>query len=146
LNIYLDASVAVSLITLESRTDTLRIWMSGIDPDTMFISPWVTAEVASALSIKVRTKAIDMLQRAQAQASWGKLCDAIFETVPVTAATFETAAQFCANPAINLRAPDALHLAIARHTSLTIATLDRDMLTAASQLGIAAFSPIEDNS
>jgi len=42
---------------------------------------------------------------------------------------------------VMLRAPDALHLAIARRIGATRATLDRRLLPAAQQLGVAVEIP-----
>jgi hypothetical protein len=42
---------------------------------------------------------------------------------------------------LRLRAPDALHLAIARHLDVSLVTLDRRMAAAARELGIAVEMP-----
>ena len=42
---------------------------------------------------------------------------------------------------LGLRAPDALHLAIARRLDATLVTLDRRMATAARELGVAVEEP-----
>jgi hypothetical protein len=42
---------------------------------------------------------------------------------------------------LGLRAPDALHLAIARRLDATLVTLDRRLATAARELGVAVEDP-----
>jgi predicted nucleic acid-binding protein len=144
LSIYLDASVAVPLVASETHSDALLRWWTGVGPGLLTVSPWVTAEVVSALSLKVRVRAIDLAQRARAQATWNEYCERDFASVEIRQEDFEAVALFCADPERKLRAPDALHLAIAERAGLDVATLDHTMLSAAPALGIRAFSPLED--
>lgn len=52
---------------------------------------------------------------------------------------FELAGQYIANFATQLRAPDALHLAVAHNNGVgVVATLDEEMLSAARRLKIQA--------
>jgi predicted nucleic acid-binding protein len=144
LSIYLDASVAVSLVTEEPNSNALLQWWAGIGVGVLTISPWVTAEVISGLSLKVRMKEIDLAQRAQAQMTWNDYRVHDFGAVAIENEDFSVAAQLCVDPDHKLRAADALHLAIAKRAGLRVATLDRTMLSAALALGIRAFSPLED--
>jgi predicted nucleic acid-binding protein len=54
----------------------------------------------------------------------------------VTAAAFHTAATFADQPALGLRAGDALHLAIASEHGATVYTLDRRLADAGPAVGV----------
>lgn len=55
----------------------------------------------------------------------------------LVSADFDAAADYCAEHALKLRGPDALHLAAARRLGCTeIATLDELMSVAATRLGL----------
>ncbi len=94
--------------------------------------------MASALSLKVRTGDLDIAGRDDAAAAWGALRRATFSTVRVEQAHFETAARFVARHELGLRAPDGLHLAIAWHHGVGLATLDARLRRAAVVFGVEA--------
>jgi hypothetical protein len=103
----------------------------------MLVSDFAAAEVASALSQLVRMGRL--------QASDGAACLTDFD---VWRAAMTTAAEIHAADArlagayvrrfhLALRAPDALHIAIARRLDVALVTLDRRMAAAAVELGVA---------
>ena len=51
---------------------------------------------------------------------------------------------FASRLPLALRAPDALHLAIARRLDVALVTLDRRMAAAAKELGVAVEVPTSD--
>jgi predicted nucleic acid-binding protein len=57
--------------------------------------------------------------------------------LPVTSDHFRTAARFADDHALGLRAPDALHLAIAAGHGATLVTLDRRLSAAGKALRVA---------
>lgn len=138
MNLYLDTSVLVSALTHETSTPRVNAWLRAQAPATLLISEWTHTEVASALSIKLRTGAITLEARANAANGFARLAADSLPTLAVTGEHFEIAADFAAQHALGVRAGDALHLAIARHSGLTLATLDNRMADAALALGIPA--------
>jgi uncharacterized protein len=138
LNLYLDTSVLVSALTRETSTPRVNSWLRAQAPATLLISEWTHTEVASALSIKLRTGAITLEARANAASGFARLATDSLPTLAVTGEHFEIAAGFAAQHALGVRAGDALHLAIARLSGLTLATLDNRMADAALALGIPA--------
>ena len=131
---YLDTSVIIAAITLEPRTADVAQWLANTA--NLYISSWVVTEVASALSIKLRTGAITLEERAASMAHWQTLQEESLTQLSVDPAHFETAAIFATHHNLGLRAGDALHLAIAAAHGLPIATLDKTMGAAAPVLGV----------
>ena len=101
------------------------------------ISDWVATEVSSALSLKVSTRALDISQRAVAQASFDRMVSQGLDVVAVTRAHFMQAARFAERHDLALRGGDALHLAICADHGASLATLDRRLRDAAPTLGVA---------
>lgn len=135
---YLDASLVVAALTSEESTNRVQEWLAQRPSGQLFLSPWVTAEVSSALSIKLRMGRIDLDARATALASFSRLVPHVFGVVDVIAEHFGDAARFANQHTLNLRAGDALHLAIASDHGLTLCTLDRRLAEAGPALGIPA--------
>lgn len=133
---YLDASLVVALLTPETHSARADAWFAHQEPGALCISGWVATEVASALSIKLRTGALSKDRRAAALAAWTKLRTDSLLTLAVLDQHFEVAAGFAAQHELNLRAGDALHLAIAVDGGHALVTLDQSMAEAASHLGI----------
>jgi uncharacterized protein len=134
---YLDASFIVTFLTNEPDKSQVSHWLSGYVDGTLFISPWVTTEVASALSIKERRGDLTPEMRADARSAFALLCDQNLESKGLLDSHFETAAHFCDQVALGLRAGDALHLAVASHYGLTLVTRDKRLAEAGPQLGAA---------
>lgn len=134
--IYVDTSIIVAALTPEVATPRVQHWVEAQSENELVISPWVVAEVSSALSIKVRTGALTIENRAEILATWAALQSEIFISVPVAAKHFGVAARFADQHDLGLRAGDALHLAIASSVGHRLATLDKVMVEAAPKLGV----------
>jgi len=136
--LYLDTSILVSALTKEPRTSAVRAWLAQQPGDQLTISDWVVTEFSSALSIKVRTGAVDSAQHAALLGQFTQWAVNTFGRLPVEAISFHTAARFCDQSQLNLRSGDALHLAICAENGATICTLDQVLGRAAPVLGIAS--------
>jgi predicted nucleic acid-binding protein len=133
---YLDASAAVAAITEEVHSESIWAWLAQHSDAAILISGWVTTEMSSALSIKVRTNTLKPAERNEAMANWRRFCAQSLGEVAVTSDHFETAASFCTRSELGLRAGDALHLAIAESAGLRLLTFDVRLSETAPQLGI----------
>jgi uncharacterized protein len=134
--IYCDTSLLVSALTVEQETPVSRKWIATQDAGVLCTSGWTVAEFSSALSIKLRTKAISETERAAVMTYWRLMLVENIVIVPVPAHAFDLAARFADQHQLNLRAADALHLAVASVHGVPIATLDRTMAKAALEVGI----------
>ena len=133
---YLDSAVLVAALANESMAEPVREWLDLHREGQLAISNWVVTEVSSALSIKVRTGAIDVFQRAAALAAFRRMVASSLLLLPVSQSAFVAAAAFADRHELNLRAGDALHLAIAAEHGATVYTLDRRMARAGPELQI----------
>lgn len=134
--IYCDTSLLISVLTKETHSEAARLWLASRPPGTLSTSVWTSTEVASALSLKVRTRELDEDWRERAHLSWATIRRQGFEMEDVESADFVAAVRFLDRHELALRAGDALHLAIASNRGMSIATLDRKMAAAGAMFGM----------
>jgi uncharacterized protein len=133
--LYVDTSIIVSALTNEADTALSQVWLAKQETSELTISDWTTTEFASALSIKLRTGALGADARAAALSAFTRLAES-FGTLPVGREDFRAAARFADQSELNLRAGDALHLAICANHGASLCTLDRRLAEAAPRVGV----------
>lgn len=132
--IYLDTSVAVSMMVPEPRTAEVKPWFAGL-PEVPVGSDWLLTEFDSAISMKLRSGELSEANARAVRKEFAMLAASGLRIVPVSRAAFRDAASLVKAHAHGLRAGDALHLAVAREIHATsIATLDRVMSANAKRL------------
>ena len=139
--VYLDASVVVPLLLDEAHTRTVTQWVA-VNEAQMLLSDLAAAEVASAISLALRTgreSQAGATRRLEEFDDWR-----VTQTygAEITADDIRAADSFVRRFDLKLRTPDAIHAATAHRIGATLITLDRRLLMAAAALGIAAASPI----
>ena len=134
--VYLDTNVLMALLCPEPETDWLIGWLAHSDGLEVVSSPWCRTELASALAIKERTKQLSKKEVAIAyQKGLAILASTRCESIETS--DFDVAAALCSQSSSSLRAPDALHLSVAKRVGCTsIATMDLVMRKAAPKMGL----------
>lgn len=135
---YVDTSVLVAALTTEPHTlRAERFLTAGVTGD-LAISEWVIAEFSSALSMKLRIGAIDTEARRSGLEALGIMIAQSLVLLPVMSTHFRTAARFADQHRLGLRAPDALHLAVAAEHGAVLCTLDKRLAGAGKALGVVS--------
>ncbi len=129
--VYLDTSVVVSAFVHDVHSDRVRRWFG--EKRGIKLSHWTITEFSSALSGLRRRREITADQRETAEAMFDNwLVDEAVE--PVLASDFLTARRLLRSH-VELRAPDALHLAVAWDRGYGLATLDGKLARVAAAEG-----------
>ncbi len=139
MSIYLDASFLVPTLVEEPVSAAVKAYLAT-RPDRL-ISDFGAAEVASALSRLVRSGLLTAAQGAARLADFDAWRAATSSPADVHPADLRLAYAYVRRFDLALRAPDALHLAIAHRLNATLVTLDGRLERAAGQLGIAVEVP-----
>ncbi len=133
---YLDTSAIIAVLINEPARDRLRATLHTVERDGFAASFWTDTEVASALSLKVRTDDLSLEERSAVRAEWRRWRSGM-HILAVAEHHFASAADFAEHAALSLRGGDALHLAIARAADCRLITLDKNMARAAPEVGVS---------
>ena len=137
--IYLHTSFLTPLFREEATTAKVAKFLSRQSPGTLAVSTWASVEFASLISRDVRMGAITASQGRKLIAEFASMMATSLVIWIPNARAFDLAREYVAQFATQLRAPDALHLAVAHiNGAASVATLDNGMLAAAKKLKIPA--------
>ena len=137
---YLDASVLLPTLIAEPATEAVYNCL-GADGRELLISDFAAAEVTAALSRLVRMALLTDADASARLTDFDAWRAAMSSPVEIGASDARLAYIYARRFDLRLRAPDALHLAIARRLDATLVTLDRRLATAARELGVAVEDP-----
>ena len=135
MSIYLDASFLIPMLVQEEASGVVSAYLVASEQE-LLVSDFAAAEVASGLSRLVRTGLLTAAGGAARLADFDAWRAATSSPADVHAADLRLAYAYVRRFELMLRAPDALHLAIARRIDATLVTLDRRLVKAAEELGI----------
>ena len=136
MSVYLDASVIVAMFVPDAFAARAQAFLDS-GPSGVIISDFASAEFASAIGIRLR---MGLSTAAEAQGAFSNLDDwtgkyaSVIESQPVD---IREAQSVLRRLDLNVRAPDAIHLMMARRCEAALATFDTGMATCAQKLGIA---------
>jgi uncharacterized protein len=135
MSFYLDASALVPTLIAEPASIAVDDFLLGCS-DTLVVSDFAAAEVASALSRLVRMDRLTIAEAAGRLADFDAWRAGEIEPADLDTHDCRLANTFVRRFDLRLRAPDALHAAICRRLGLQLVTLDRRLAAAARELGI----------
>ena len=137
---YIDTSVLLPTLIAEASTEAVYNYL-GTANQELLISDFGAAEVASALSRLVRMLTLTGEDASARLADFDAWRAAMSSPVDIQPVDSRLAYIFVRRFELQLRAPDALHLAIVRRLDATLVTLDRRLADAARELGVAVEMP-----
>lgn len=133
--VYLDASVLVALFTddaLSTRADGLIRSTAPV----LIVSDLAGAELASAVARKVRMGELTDGEAREAFSDFDAWTARVAKRAETRSPDVMTAGAFIRRLDLVLRAPDAIHVAIAQRLDATLATFDERMRKNAVALGL----------
>ncbi len=137
--IYLDTSFVTPLFRVESRSGKVADFVSRQAVGTLAVSKWTSVEFTSVVSRSVRMGGLTADVGRSLVEEFDATIVSSFVMLTPNSYDFDLAQEYVAHFSTHLRAPDALHLAIAHNNGMEfIATLDEGMLAAAKKLKISA--------
>ena len=137
---YLDTSVLLPTLIAEAATEAVYDRLGAGDQE-LLVSDFAAAELASAMSRLVRMALLSEADASARLADFDAWRAAMSLPVDIGAADARLAYIYTRRFDLRLRAPAALHLALARRRDATLVTLDRRLVTAAREMGIAVAVP-----
>ena len=132
---YVDTSIIVSALVPENQSEHATEWIERQPSDSLLISPWVTVELSAALARKVRTGRLTERDRDRALVEYTTGLLPALTIFPIELTHYLTAARISDQHSAGIRAPDALHLAIASAYRVPLCTFDRRFAAGAASLG-----------
>ena len=139
---YLDTSVIFPILIKEPASAIVDAFMSTVQQEP-WVSDFAAAEVASAVSRLVRTGRLQATDGVASLSDFDVWRAAVTRAAEVHAVDVRLAGAYVRRFDLALRAPGALHLAIARRLDVALVTLDRRMAAAAREFGVAVEVPAE---
>ena len=138
---YLDASVLVSLIVEEPFSQVTTRFVNQ-HAGHLLTSEFAAAEAASGVSRLVRMDILSIEAATAALEDFDAWRFGATEQVDTVQGDVRFAHLLVRRFETKLRAPDALHVAIAKRLGATLVTRDSGMRTAAELVGVGAVGPV----
>jgi uncharacterized protein len=138
-SVYLDASVLVPLFADDPFSNDATEFVRN-QQDGIIVSDFAATEFASAMSRLVRNGDLTRNHALKAFTNFDTWLIQGAQRAPIDSADIVTAAALLRRLDTNLRAPDAIHLAVSRRLGAQLFTFDRKLAESAKKLGIALAS------
>ena len=135
MNVYLDASVIVALLTSDVFTSRADVYIRANVP-ILVVSDFAELEFASVIARRVRTREVT---KQTARSVFAELDGWIIrntERVETTTADVKAATRAVRRLDLTLRTADALNISVAQRIDATLMTFDDKMAVAARALGV----------
>lgn len=138
MSVYLDASVVVSFFVNDPLSHRADRFMGSFEAG--IFSDFGAAEFASAIARRVRSRLLTPDDARATLADFDSWTVRAVGRVDTTSADIAAAAAYLRRLDLNLRTPDAVHLAIAQRLDAEVATFDERMASCAQALGVRVAS------
>jgi predicted nucleic acid-binding protein len=135
LRIYLDTSVIVPLLTTDSLSARANLFMVNSRP-TLLLSDFACAEFASTIARKLRNREMSGKLAKDVFAKFDSWSSRETNSVSLQTNDIADAIGFIRRLDLTLRAPDALHIAMARRLGAALVTFDAKMAASGRALGV----------
>lgn len=139
--LYLDSAILLTLFVGESTSGAVQAWLSK-RRQPLAASDWGLTECASALALKCRRGEIAADDAARAFSAIASFAQESCERIACGPQHQIAAQEMLGRYDLNLRAGDALHLAISRHAGVILVTYDKLLLASAAALSVKARDPL----
>jgi len=134
---YIDTSFLVPFYLPEPSSEKVESKLLSLPVGSLIISPLVQAEFASLLSRKCRVKEIKKSDAREIMEVFDShLKEGAFVLVAISVEDFDRAIHWMMSFKYNLKAPDAIHLAVAFRKKAAFLTLDTTLAEVAKKIGI----------
>ncbi len=140
--LYLDASVLVALMVKEGAARAVADLLDA-DERPLTASDFALAETSAALARLVRIAILSADQLEEAFARLDDWVGAATRHEGLSHGDVAAADRLVRQPDLVLRAPDAIHIAMAARLDATLVTLDKGMTRAAAALGLPCLNPAD---
>jgi predicted nucleic acid-binding protein len=134
-SIYLDASVLVAIFIKDPFSARADGFLAS-NTRPLFLSDFAAAELASAVARLVRMSELQIEGARAAFSNFDAWASRIGPRLQTEASDVVRAEGFLRRLDLNLRAPDAINIAMAQRLGLSLATFVERMLAAAQRLGV----------
>jgi predicted nucleic acid-binding protein len=138
-SIYLDASVLVSLFVSDALALRADRFISN-NVAQILVSDFAAVEFSSAIGRRLRSGDLTTSEADAALTSFDSWTVRLTDRVTVTPQDTAIANSFIRRFQLGLRAPDALHIAMAQRLEAVLASFDEGMRRAANALGVPVVS------
>ncbi|MGL4441567.1 MAG: type II toxin-antitoxin system VapC family toxin [Bosea sp. (in: a-proteobacteria)] len=135
LRLYLDTSVIVSLFCGDSY-QTRATEALSTDEHSIVVSDWTTLEFVSVVARLRREKRFTHEKAVELLATYNRWIDDFGEIIMLSPLDLAISTSWLSEMKLNLRGPDAIHIAVAKNASLPMLTFDRKMVDAARMLDV----------
>ena len=135
MNVYLDASVLVPLFAVDPFTVQAAAYLRRAVP-TVVVSDFAAAEFSSVLARRVRTGELTANEARTAFTTFDQWLGSV-QRISLESRDLICGQAFLRRLDLPLRAPDALHIAIAQRIGVELATFDAKMARCAQALDVA---------
>lgn len=132
--IYVDTSVLVPLFLNDPFVAKAKTVLSR---GSLLLSTWTSAEFAGVVATRVRERHLSKAEARSVFATFDTWAASVTQIVDAETQDIRSAEIFLRRLDLTLRAPDAVHLALAQRVGADLATFDTKMAAAARALHIS---------